>query len=153
MQFIASFLKNKRTFLENINESKRNTQGKTTTTAHTNATKVGKINGSEIALSNERTFLSWVRSSLFLGFASLLVASFGGTKHGRSKSMAMVVVLSTSATAIAVWAIGRYIQRVVFIRQFRPHQSTLALEDRVGPYIIFSLFTFAMTANLFIELT
>lgn len=93
----------------------------------------------KVFFANERTFLSWIHFSIFLGGISTALVGLGNS-HARISGylFAFVSILFT------LYALYLYHWRAERIRQRDPGPY----DDRIGPNVVVIIFLLAMTANI-----
>lgn len=95
----------------------------------------------KVYFANERTFLSWIHFSIFLGGISTALVGLGDRRARASGYLfALVSILFT------LYALYIYKWRARRIRQRDPGPY----DDRFGPYLIVTVFVAAMIANVLV---
>jgi uncharacterized membrane protein YidH (DUF202 family) len=93
----------------------------------------------KVFFANERTFLSWVHFSIFLGGISTALVGFGNRNAKISGYLfAFISILFT------LYALYLYQWRAERIRQRDPGPY----DDRIGPNVVVIIFVLAMIANI-----
>ena len=93
----------------------------------------------KVFFANERTFLSWIHFSIFLGGISTALVGLGNT-HARISGYIFAVV----SILFTIYALYLYQWRAAKIRQRDPGPY----DDRVGPMVVVIVFLAAMTINV-----
>lgn len=93
----------------------------------------------KVFFANERTFLSWLHFSIFLGSASMALIGLGG----RRARLSGMTILGASIL-IATYALARYEWRATQIRRRDPGPY----DDRVGPVFVVLLFAAVMVTTI-----
>jgi uncharacterized membrane protein YidH (DUF202 family) len=93
----------------------------------------------KVFFANERTYLSWINLSVFLGGAAVTLINLGNTRARLSGYAALA-----SSIVIALYALGRFQWRAAMIRRRDPK----SYDDRIGPVLVIVAFIFAMAATV-----
>lgn len=93
----------------------------------------------KVFFANERTFLSWIHFSIFLGGISTALVGLGNA-HARISGYIFAVV----SILFTIYALYLYQWRAAKIRQKDPGPY----DDRVGPMVVVVVFLAAMTINV-----
>lgn len=93
----------------------------------------------KVFFANERTFLSWIHFSIFLGGISTALVGLGNA-HARISGYIFAVV----SILFTIYALYLYQWRAAKIRQKDPGPY----DDRVGPMVVVLVFLAAMTINV-----
>lgn len=93
----------------------------------------------KVFFANERTFLSWIHFSIFLGGISTALVGLGNA-HARISGYIFAVV----SILFTIYALYLYQWRAAKIRQKDPGPY----DDRVGPMVVVAVFLAAMTINV-----
>lgn len=93
----------------------------------------------KVFFANERTFLSWIHFSIFLGGISTALVGLGNA-HARISGYIFAVV----SILFTIYALYLYQWRAEKIRQKDPGPY----DDRIGPMVVVIVFLAAMTINI-----
>lgn len=93
----------------------------------------------KVFFANERTFLSWIHFSIFLGGISTALVGLGNA-HARISGYIFAVV----SILFTIYALHLYQWRAAKIRQRDPGPY----DDRIGPTVVVVVFLAAMTINV-----
>lgn len=93
----------------------------------------------KVFFANERTFLSWIHFSIFLGGISTALVGLGNA-HARISGYIFAVV----SILFTIYALYLYQWRAAKIRQKDPGPY----DDRIGPMVVVVVFLAAMTINV-----
>lgn len=93
----------------------------------------------KVFFANERTFLSWIHFSIFLGGISTALVGLGNA-HARISGYIFAVV----SILFTLYALYLYQWRAAKIRQKDPGPY----DDRIGPMVVVVVFLAAMTINI-----
>ena len=98
----------------------------------------------KVFFANERTFLSWIHFSIFLGGISTALVGLGNA-HARISGYIFAVV----SILFTVYALYLYQWRAAKIRQKDPGPY----DDRIGPMVVVVVFLAAMTINVIFSIS
>lgn len=93
----------------------------------------------KVYFANERTFLSWVHFSIFLGGIGAALVGLGD-----GKARASGFIFGITSILLSAYALYLYYWRAKNIRE----GSTGPYEDQFGPLLVVIIFIFAMIANM-----
>ena len=98
----------------------------------------------KVFFANERTFLSWIHFSIFLGGISTALVGLGNA-HARISGYIFAVV----SILFTLYALYLYQWRAAKIRQRDPGPY----DDRIGPMVVVLVFLAAMTINVIFSIS
>lgn len=135
-------------------DSTANTESSSTTILSSQSTKSVNLNNikriaipirvePKVFFANERTFLSWLHFSIFIGGLGSALVGLGDTKAVISGSIFIIV-----STVFAMYALYLYMWRARRIRERDPGPY----DDLIGPAILVFVFVFAMALSLLFKI-
>lgn len=94
--------------------------------------RLGKEPDYRFSLANERTFLAWIRTALALLAGGVLLDQFSTTLGPRVAIVALAIVLSVLAAALALLAYGRWRGNEIAMRLEQPLPPSLVVPLLAG---------------------